>query len=462
MGYILVDDFTGRNQAKAYNNTFYELNFSDWDWEFNRKDKDKVMFISFTRDDIYNDSFIEIDLKKEYCIYCEDNFGKLYNYDYLIFSWKEYLVNLNNISFFGSPFNFNNKILMSLELLYNDKSLGEFLVFNNLNLESCDYKHFALDLSIFKSDFSVVKFNKIRIHILTNIGVFSKIYFGDIFLMQDYVEHNMVSSIVKELNFSHIEKCGTLLSQGKDYIILSDMYDIEDGYCIALSNSYNELSSFSRKIYGYNYLEYDTLEIVEIHQIKSIELTDLGYKLNFYNSFDGEKLLYNWASGTDVYFVVPCIMDNFIDESYKLPCILVTYNFPSVDTKTTNRHRKVFNIKVNRGSLDRPFEFGIIKSFNYLEMEILISVFSGNQDLSNKLTNKVRNKVDILDYIYIFDLKFDISDIKYSTLSVFDEYSPVSEFTIETYTLERLEPISYQNYLLKEAILDFGVIGGSN
>lgn len=470
MGFILVDDFSGKMSSYTYQSDFYSVQYRDWDWDFNRRNKDKQLYIVFTDDNIFYDSYIDFYLKKEYCIYCKDSFGKVYNYDYLIFSLKYDIVNLNKIPFKYSSYSIRDAKL-SIELMYNNETLGEFLVERNVDITNkCGYFYYFIDLSVFKGMDSVdisnlinnlgaekeVKFNRFRIRVLANLGVYSKIYFGDLFLLQDSIEHNLLSSIASKFHNAYYEECGVIeeAESGKNYVIMKDIYDVDEGYVIAFSSSKKDLESFTKKVYGSNYFEFEQkLEPVEIHQIRSIEHTNEGYKLTFYDNFDGGRLLYDWGINDKVYFVVPCIIDNFIDESYKMPCILITYNYPEVQSVPIKKNR-LFNIMIDRY---KPFQdksnlykYGYIRDFSCVKIDIVISIFAGNMDLSNKLSKMVRENIDTSNTINIFDLEFDIENIEYRTISVFNEYAPSSEFNVSIHCFEKLSSISYNYYLLRD------------
>lgn len=465
MGYILVDDFSGRMSDYTYQSEFFKVDYRDWDWDFNRKDKEKQLYITFTNDSLYYDTYIDFHLKDEYCIYCEDSFGKGYHYDYLIFSLKYDIVNLNKVPLKYSDYSIRD-IKLSIELMYDNESLGEFLVERNVNITNrCDYFYYFIDLSVLKRE-GVVKFNRFRIWVLANLGLYSKIYFGDLFLMQDSPEHNLLISLSRRFHNVYFENCGIIgeAKAGKKTVILKDLYDLQEGYVIAFSRTKQDLENFIKKYYGYNYFRFDnSLETVEIHQIKTIEYKDYGYILTFYDNFDGESLLFDWGVNDSVYFVVPCIIDNFIDESYKMPCILLTYNYPEVQTVPI-RKLKLFNIMLDRSQVfqgkdkSQLYKYGYIKDFSCIKMEITISIFADTMELSNKLTKIVRENVDISNTINIFDLEFDIENIEYKTISVFNEYAPSSEFTLSVYCFEKLSPITYDYYVLRSIETDFDYI----
>jgi hypothetical protein len=465
MGLLLVDDFSGKySNVITHGDLFYRVDYRDWKWDFNREGKDKQMYITFVKGGFYSDNYIDLFLKRDYCINCEDVYGKVYNYDYLVFSWKEQVINLrNDIIVQDNAIRnvFQGKFNLSIELMYNDESLGEFLVYNNVKAyNKNNYKFFFIDLSIFdyKKTKKLYKFNKVRIRVLRNLGEFSKIYFGDLYLLQDSVEHNLLVSIEKEIHNKYYEKVGKVLESGENYIILDEVYDLEDGFCIAIAKNERDLISFSNIIKGYNYIEnIDKINtIVEFHQVKEIIPVDKGYKLTFYDNFDGEEVLFDWGIGTEVFFVVPVVKDDFIDETYKMPLILLTYNYPSIDTFSTERHYKIFNILFNRET--GQAKYGVIKDLSCLKMEITISIFCPNLDVSNKIANLIRNKLDILGYISIFDLDFDIEEITYRTVSL-TEYAPSAEFVLSVYCFEKFDKIDYEKYYeLKEVITNIDII----
>lgn len=462
MGYILVDDFTGnRSQFVPVSNPFYTIKYRDWDWDFNRKNKDRQLYIEITTSNLLdNNNYIDIILNQEYFIEYEDVFGKKQKYDYFLFSWKEEIINLDNAPIIYSPESIGNSDF-SLGFYYNDVLLYEFIIFHNFPMND-DYRRHLIDLSVFQN-LEIKKFNRIKLKVLSNKGKLSKFYLGDMFMFQDTIEQNLLLSISSKLNNKYYEKCGTLLQCENDFIIVKDLVDVKEGYCIALAKSEKELVNFNNKVLGYNYFEYENkLEDVEIHQIKSVEvITESVYKLKFFDNFDGKNIRNQYPSGIDIYFVVPVVFDDFVDETYKMPCILLTYNFPTVN-KISFRKEGLFNIIIIRNNISDTFDFnfGYMKNLNCLKLEITISIFSDNLDLSTKLGNMVRNVVDVLGSLEIFDLTFNIEDIIYRTVGSIGEYSQVSEFVISILCFEGFQKIEYSPQKFQSLdILDFGIIG---
>jgi hypothetical protein len=275
MGYIKIDDFSDLSKWRLGIPTD-KVVVGELDWpSLMSSSKPSTMAISF-----YGDLDFPNYIEKKYPYYIEfstnDATGSTVNFNELVLTiWAQF--KLEKLVKYTKPSQFH----LSLSLHDNEKKLIEwFIPLSN----TVGYEQLKFDLMpLIEKD--VTKFNILRINILkSSLG--TTIYFGDLYIFQDDVEHNIKVSIAKRLHLSWKKKLTKLKKHalmGDDTIVLESNKDVDRGLPILIgTETINELHIVAN----------------EPNSRNPVKFTDM---------FDGNKMIMTFPVNTPVYETVVAV-----------------------------------------------------------------------------------------------------------------------------------------------------------
>lgn len=378
MGYFRVESFESVAEwDNAIPGTFYTLDETDWPTLISHPSKSKALRLTFDpKAPFTGETFFEKTYSKPIYFSQKDYYNKTVLYPELSFTT---LVSPNGeiTQSFLEPADF----ILTIELFDGPISLREwFLPLADANV----YNAQRLDLQPL-IDAGYEKFDRIRFHILKNGGK-RRIYFGDLYLLQDLAKHNLSVALADMLHLKFHEPRTVLVNPanpGDTTIVVDSGVDLYHHTPIIIGDPDGEFE----------------LHVIGDYPKESSHPSQDATVFGFTGEFDTEKMQRPWPAGTPVHFAVPASYYDFSDSTAVFPLFYITTGAPDPQPLTSPQYGGQLDSYVRDPNGNHKVAARL--SVDALRVPTEIHVYAEMPETAEDMWRFLRSVIDQQSHIYV-------------------------------------------------------------
>lgn len=424
MGYLRTEKFDSLGEWNDVSNALpgYSIEETDWDSLKSSPEKAATMVLRYVPQEadqfIPGASILTKTYSTPWYFSFDDQFGKPVTYPELMLTFR---MTGGETSEFKSPDDF----FISMSLWRSDTKLREWFV--PLERAADTYKAYCFDLQPLIDD-GHSSFDTIRFDILKHGGD-RAIYFGDMYLFQDEVEHNVLSSMAEALHAQIRRQCTVLNSQaapGDTQIHVDSIVDLHPGTAILIG---------------------DPDGTHELHVIDQApyEEPGIGPFITFTGEFSTEKVQMAWAADTPVWFVVPATFTDLTESEAAFPVFFLSFGDPDPVEEMSPYPRPEMDSYV-RDTLDGNHTVAVRESRDTLRLPVSIHIYSNRLETAVEMSKFLRKTFNRRNFISVVGRPIEYEVVSHRRLNQDDDMKdqmPHYSMDLDVYPVENPNPRKY-------------------
>lgn len=392
MGFFKVEKFDDIAEWQVTGgHTYYSLGETDWPHLISSPDKSAALRLTFDKDQAFTgESSFYKDFPEPVYFVTQDYFNKPVHYSSLMLT----ILAHNGASFLRRFPQNPSQFYLSMSLWDGDQKMREW--YTLLEPGQVQFSGQCFDLTPLIEQ-GYTRFTRIQFNILQH-GNDLKVYFGDAYLAQDEVEHNLAVSIQKQLHLKVRRKLTTLAQPafaGDKRVSLTDIVDIYGNTPLLIG---------------------DPDGIHELHVVDdgSFEDPEAGgdATIGFTGEFDTEALQGDWAAGTDVWYAVPATIGDLSRSDAIFPVFYIAWGAPTPTAEWTPDYGRQLDSYV-RDPINGD-TVGTRLSPDTTRMDVQVHVYAPNLELATEMWRFLRSIYDEQNFIDVagISVDYDVTDYR--------------------------------------------------
>lgn len=395
MGYFIVEKFDDATEwaIETAVHNYYELGETDWPSLISSPDKETGLRVIYDKSlPFTGETFFFKDYAQPIKFVQTDYYDKPVHYPELLLT---YLIQGFNESIRAIPRN-PDDCYMSFSIYNAGTKLREWYLpwapgKNNQFIGHC----FDLQPLI---DAGETEFDRIQVS-MTQHGNSARFYFGDLYAIQDEVEHNLAVTL-QDMLHCKMKKKLTVTSQnalaGDLSLSLVDLVDIHNSTAIIIGDPDG--------VYELHVIQNSTYENPDAGGEGQITLT---------GEFDTSELQYDWPAGTDIWFTVPATMGDLSQSESIFPVFYISWDAPTPTPDHTPGYGRSLDSYVRDRSVDAEDTVGVRLSADTVKILVQIHVFSSTIEIGVEMWRYLRSVFDHQNFIIVAGTKVEYDPVDY-------------------------------------------------